>query len=83
MAGNSPEDWVGQDVVVEVLTSEVDYQVVARLEGVNDWGIVLNEAEPVGGDIFYPRRLVVAMRLASEEDLSTPPGYLSPQDSTR
>ena len=36
MAGKSPEDWVGQRVMVEVFTGEENYQVVARLEGVND-----------------------------------------------
>ncbi len=69
--------------MVEVFTGEENYQIVARLEGVNDWGIVLNEAEPVGGDVFYPWRLVVAVRLAREENLATPPGYPGPQDSTR
>ncbi len=48
MAGKSPEEWVDQDVLVEIFTGAVDYQVVARLDGVNDRGIVLNGAEPGG-----------------------------------
>lgn len=78
MAGKSPEEWLDQDVLVEIFTGAVDYQVVARFDGINDWGIVLNGAEPGGGAVFYPWRLVVAMRLAREEEPASPTGCLDP-----
>lgn len=53
MAGESQEEWVGRDVSVEII-GEVDYQVVARLDGVGDWGIVLVGADPSGEAVFYP-----------------------------
>jgi hypothetical protein len=40
VAGKSPEEWVNQDVLVEISTGAVEYQVVARLDGINDWRIV-------------------------------------------
>lgn len=33
-------------MLVEIFTGAVDYQAVARLDGINDWGIVLNGVEP-------------------------------------
>lgn len=80
MAGKSSGYRVDRDVLVEIFTGAVDYQVVARLDGINDWGGVLNGAEPGGEAVFYPWRLVVAMQLAREEDLGAPPGYPSPSD---
>ncbi len=49
MAEKSHEEWVDQDVLVEIFTGAMDYQVVVRLDGINDRGIVLNGAEPGGG----------------------------------
>ncbi len=72
--GKSPEEWVNQYVLVEI-TGAVEYQVVARLDGVGDWGVVLAEGEGGETSKFYPWRHVFAMRLAREEDLSTPPGH--------
>jgi hypothetical protein len=54
VAGKSPEEWVNQDVLVEIFTGAVEYQVVARLDGINDCGIVLTGAEPGGGTVLYP-----------------------------
>jgi hypothetical protein len=36
VAGKSPEEWVNQDVLVEISTGAVEYQVVARLDGISD-----------------------------------------------
>jgi hypothetical protein len=68
--GKSPEEWVGQKVVVEIIGAH-DYQVVARLDGIGDLGIVLTGGEPgePGGDaVFYPWRRIMAMRLARPDD---------------
>ena len=40
-SGKSPEEWIGQQVLVEVLGGRV-YQVIVELEGINDWGVVLS-----------------------------------------
>jgi hypothetical protein len=40
-AGKSPEEWIGEQVLVEVLGGRV-YQVVVRLDGINDWGVILS-----------------------------------------
>ena len=80
--GKSPEEWVGQQVLVEI-TGGVEYQLVTRLEGIDDRGVVLKDVGPLrpgeGPDeavhVFFPWVRIMAMRLASEEDLETPPGY--------
>ncbi len=66
-AGKSPEEWVGQKVVVEIVGPH-NYEVVARLDGIGDWGLVLAGADPTGTDLFYPWHHVMAVRLASSED---------------
>lgn len=69
-AGRSPEEWVGQRVVVEIMGAH-DYQVLARLDGVGDLGIVLTEGnpgEPSGDAVFHPWRRIMAMRLARPDD---------------
>jgi hypothetical protein len=68
-SGKSPEEWIGEQVLVEVLGGRV-YQVVVRLDGINDWGVVLTGEglDPGGGSVFFPWRHVMAMRLARPED---------------
>ncbi len=46
-AGESPEEWIGQRVLVEIIGG-IGYQAVVRLDGINDWGIVVTgkAAEP-------------------------------------
>ena len=68
-SGMSPEEWIGQRVLVEVLGGRV-YQVVVRLEGINDWGVMLTGegVDPGGGTVFFPWRHVMAMRPARPED---------------
>lgn len=58
--------------MVKIFTGAVNFQIATRLDGIDDWGIILNPAETGKGATFYPWRLVVAMRLAREEDLATP-----------
>lgn len=69
--------------MVEIFTGAADFQIATRLDGINDWGIILNPAESGGGAVFYPWRLIVAMRLAREEDLATPPGSPDTPSITR
>jgi hypothetical protein len=80
--GKSPEEWVGQMVMVEI-TGGVEYHLVTRLEGIDDRGVVVKDVGPlrpgegpeVAADVFFPWARIMAMRPASEEDLETPPGY--------
>jgi hypothetical protein len=46
------------------------YQVIVRLDGINDWGVVLTGegVDPAGGTVFFPWRHVMAMRPARPED---------------
>jgi hypothetical protein len=68
-SGKSPEEWIGEQVLVEVLGGRV-YRVVVSLDGINDWGVVLTGegVDPGGGSVFFPWRHVMAMRLARPED---------------
>ena len=66
-AGKSPEEWVGQKVVVEII-GPPSYQVIARLDGVGDWGLVLAGGDPTAADLFYPWHHVMALRLARPDD---------------
>ena len=54
-AGKSPEEWIGQRVLVEII-GEVAYQVVVQLDGISEWGIVLagEGVEPTGEAVFFP-----------------------------
>ncbi len=63
-SGKSPEDWIGEQVLVEVLGGRV-YQVVVRLDGINDWGALLTGegVDPGGGSVFFTRRHVMAKRV--------------------
>lgn len=80
--GKSPEEWVGQQVLVEI-AGGVDYQLVTRLEGVDDRGVVVKDVGPLrpgegqdeAADVYFPWVRILAMRPASEEDLESPPGY--------
>ena len=74
VSGKSPEEWIGQQVLVEVLGGRV-YQVIVRLEGINDWVVVLSGegVDPGGGSVFFPWRHVMAMRPARPGD--APPDY--------
>lgn len=73
---------MGQQVLVEIIGG-VEYQLVTRLEGINDWGIVLKDVAPLrpgeerdeAANVFYPWERVMVMRPAREEDLAAPPGY--------
>jgi len=46
-ARKSPEEWIGQRVLVEIIGG-IGYQAVVRLDGINYWGIVVTgmAAEP-------------------------------------
>lgn len=73
-AGRSPEDWVGQQVVVEIMP-EPDRQEVARLDGIDYWGVTLGYGEdhPLKEEdreavVFMPWRHIFAVWLASKND---------------
>ena len=73
-AGKSPEDWGGQQVVVEIMT-EPDRQEVARLDGIDDWGVTLGYGEdhPLNEEdreavVFMPWRHIFAVWPASKND---------------
>ena len=51
MAGTSLEEWVGRDVLVEIIDG-VDCQVVGRFDGVNGTGIVVTGGDPSGEPVF-------------------------------
>jgi hypothetical protein len=80
--GKSPEEWVGRMVLVEV-AGGVEYQMVTRLEGIDERGVVVKDAGTLrpgegpeeAADVFFPWGRILAMRPASEADLETPPGY--------
>ena len=80
--GKSPEEWVGRMVLVEI-TGGVEYQMVTRLEGIGDRGVVVKDVGTLrpgegpddAADVFFPWVRIMAMRPASEGDLETPPGY--------
>ncbi len=42
--GKSPTSWVGQQVVVEIMT-EPERQEAARLNGIDDWDLTLGTAK--------------------------------------
>lgn len=71
MTGISPEDWMGSDVLVEIVGS-VDYQVVARLDGISTMGAVLTGADPSGEPVFFPWGRISSVRPAREEDYGSP-----------
>jgi hypothetical protein len=62
-AGRSPEEWIGQKVLVETIEGR-EYQVVVRPDGISDWDMVLTEegVEPNGTAVFFPWIRVMAMR---------------------
>lgn len=73
-AGKSPEDWVGRQVV-EIL-AEPDRQEVARLDGIDDWGVTLGHGDdhPLKAAdreavAFIPWRHIFAIWPASEVDI--------------
>ncbi len=79
--GRPPEEWVGQQVLVEIIDG-VEYQLVTRLEGINDWGVLFDvaplrpgEERDEAANVFYPWERIMAMRPAREEDLAAPRGY--------
>jgi hypothetical protein len=43
-AGRSPEEWIGQRVLVAIIGGG-EYQVVVRPDGISDWGMVLTGKE--------------------------------------
>ena len=77
--GRSPEEWVGQQVLVEIIGA-VEYQLVTRLEGINGWGVLFKDVAPLrpgeerdeAANVFYPWERIMAMRPAREEDLGLP-----------
>ncbi len=80
--GGPPEEWVGQQVLVEIIGA-VGYQLVTRLEGIKDWGVLLKDVAPLrpgeeryeAANVFYPWERIMAMRPARGEDLAAPRGY--------
>lgn len=71
--GHSPAEWLEQDVAV-IVSGEQVVRVVARLEGVSDWGTSLavpldEEGESTERTVFYPWHRVESVRLASEDEL--------------
>jgi hypothetical protein len=72
-ARKSPEEWIGQRVLVEII-GRIGYQAVVRLDGINDWGIVVigKGAEPSGAPVFFPWNRVMAV-LPEDE----PPDYVT------
>ena len=62
-AGRSPEEWVGQRVLVETI-GVGEYQVVVRPDGISDWGMVLTGegVEPNGTAVFFPWNRIMTMR---------------------
>ena len=45
-ADRSLEEWVGQQVFLETMGA-VEYQLVTRLKGINDWGVLLKDVAPL------------------------------------
>ena len=53
MGGTSSREWVGRDVLVEIIGG-VNYQMVGRLDGVSDTDIVVTRGDPSGEPVFFP-----------------------------
>ena len=71
-AGMSPEEWIGQDVIVTWpdRTPSTEY---ARFDGISDWGVILTATRPFQGELvdmtsFHPWGDFSAIRLAREEE---------------
>ncbi len=63
-ARESPENWIGRRILVEII-GEGTYQAVVRLDEISEWGVVLKGegVEPSGAAVFFPRNRVMAIRL--------------------
>ena len=68
-AGESPESWIGQRILVEIIGAG-NYRAVLPLDGISEWGAVLTGegVEPSGAAVFFPWNRVMAIRLARAED---------------
>ena len=75
--GKPPEEWIGQQVVVS-FPSPQSAQLVARLDGISDWGVTLTpirfsgegrvDTSVVYPSGFYPWDRIGRIRLAREDE---------------
>ena len=75
--GKPPEEWIGQQVVVS-FPSPQSAQLVARLDGISDWGITLTpirfsgegrvDTSVVYPSGFYSWDRIGGIRLAHEDE---------------